>query len=293
MSNGNGHNASAILSNDLVLIDLDVSVWGARKALTPEDLDKKPSEIPDIYYLGHKTLVPKESLKQGRALEGRGRSVLERYGFRFPIGMTRAVPVAVLPEVEAALEEVKQEFEAWADTFETDFPALKEATIAEHGEELRPLYPDAATVRSKFRFDWVIVNVSVPEGNSENAAKVKAKIESWVDEIAVEFRQTAAEVFDTVTKKLERGEMVTEFSFNAVRRAIDRLRAINFLNDQTVEAQLAKAKEALSKFSAEGCRTDPLVRESARAALTTVVKEIKNVGDVNEITGGFKRKLRI
>jgi hypothetical protein len=58
---------------------------GAREHLTPAEIDKGPQEIPDPVVLGHKKPLPPNALQEITGFPSQGRTVLERYGYRFPI----------------------------------------------------------------------------------------------------------------------------------------------------------------------------------------------------------------
>ena len=289
--NTNGH--TILLKEDLILVDLDVSVWGARERLAPADLDKAPQEIPDNVVLGHKKLLPPNALHEITSLRSQSRTVLERYGYRFPIGQARAVPVGVLSTVEEKLNTLQAQFTGAVEAFLSLYPSHQDSMLSQYPRELQPsdyLMPD--DVRRAFRFQWVAVNIALPT-DPENAKKVRERLDTWIDEIAQEFRVTAAGVFNTVREKLQKGELVSQASFNAITRAIERLQQINFLQDHTVEAQLQTAREILQAYSAKDCREAPSVAQTVRTTLDSLVGEIRDTSDIDIVTGAFKRKLRL
>jgi len=290
-TNGNG----SVLTSDVVLMDLNVSVWTGRVKLNPEDIGKTASEIPEDFYLGHKALVPKKVVKKIKGMESRGRSVLEKWGYSFPIGQTRAIPVGVVPEVVKRLQAVKDEFDGLAEEFAANFLTYREATIEKYGEALRPFYPSESSVRGRFSFDWVMVTIKLPhgEGTDENAAKVKKVVEGWIDEIGVQMRDAASSIFAKVADKLAKSEAVSERSFNSIRKSIERFRAINFLKDATVESKLREAMDLLNANNAADCRENPTVAASLGSALNTIMGQIADTSDLDAVTGGYKRRLRL
>jgi hypothetical protein len=291
-----GKNGSVSLAPGIVLMDLDVSVWGAKAPLTPGDLGLEASSVPDDFYLGHRALIDKEIMRQARTREGRGRRILEKYGFAFPIGQTRAVPMAVIPSVEAELAEERKQFEAWVSQFVgTDYPALRDMYIKKHGEEVRKFFPTPEELRSRFGYEWVAIQVSVPTGNDENAAKVRARIETWVDDIAKALRAAATDTFTKIAGRLDNlhvAPSLCDRDLERLRNVVARLRSLNFLDDQAVETNLLSAKKLLDGLTAGEVRKDEAVAAQMKKALTSIVDGI-NAVSVDEVTAAYKRKLRI
>jgi len=294
MAKVTGANGSTVnLTANIILMDLDVGVWGARKALTPQDLGKDPDDIPEEFYLGHKALIPRAALKPARTFEGRGRAILEKCGYVFPIGQTRAIPVGVIEEVEVELAKVRADFEEWLDEeFLPKYQTYLDAYVAKFGEENRRLFPTRDAVRSKFTFDWVCVTISVPKGNDDNALKVRKRIESWVDQVAEEYQTAAAQVFEVVAERLERGGPISDRTFDRMKKAVNRLRSINFLDFEQVESALKDAQKLLETYTADGIKTDVDAKAAMQKALGKIVTEIKDAS-LEEVTTAYKRKLRI
>ena len=287
---------SVDLSDSVVLMDLDVSVYSARKALTPEDIGKTKADIPEEFYLGHQALLPKCALKFGRTLENRGRSVLDKYGSIFPVGQTRAIPLAVLPQVEAELADLQKKFVEWfEDTLLPKYPEYLEAMVAKFGEQLRKFYLTEKALRDRFAYEWVTINISLPKGNDENAKKVRGRIEAWVDQVALDLRSAASETLSTLASNLGSDKpaaiaSISDSRMKKIRETLNRIRSCNFISDAKMDSILDEAEKLLEKKDTADLRSDEKSRHSMRAALGKLVDSLKG-GEVAAVTTAFKRKL--
>ena len=80
-----------------VLINVSVRYWRARKKLRPEDLGLSPDAVDDrLFALGHKRLLPKESLQKLALIESRAHASVEAGTFPFLGGIARYLPNAKL-----------------------------------------------------------------------------------------------------------------------------------------------------------------------------------------------------
>lgn len=290
----NGGNGGAVsLAPGIVLMDLDVSVWGAKAPLTPEDLGLEENKIPDDFYLGHRALIDKAIMASARTVEGRGRRILKKYGFAFPIGQTRAIPSTMIATVEAELSQEKQRFDAWVTTFvQNEYPELKAAYIKKHGQEVAKLFPTPGELADRFSYEWIAIQVSLPNGNGENAAKVRARIESWVDDIAKALRAAATETFTKVAARIDKWPRLSDRDLERLRTVVERLRSLNFLDDSAVEKSLVAAKNILNELGTGEFRKDEAVAAQMKTALASIVEGINSLS-VDQVTATYKRKLRI
>ncbi|MBT7915532.1 hypothetical protein HN588_16680, partial [Candidatus Bathyarchaeota archaeon] len=93
-----------------VLVNVSVRYWRARKKLNAEDLGLSRDQVDDsLISLGHKRLVPKESMQRLALLEGRAHALIEQNTFPFLNGIAHYLPNTKLEEVTGKLKEIQDD----------------------------------------------------------------------------------------------------------------------------------------------------------------------------------------
>jgi len=294
---------------DGVLIDLDIRRWSGQKKLVPVDLDLKEEEVPDIFSLGRKYLVPKSVINYFAALEQRARRLLDQNSFAFPIGSTRYVPKNNVLELLQALDQMKEEFYREVDAFINDYDVLREKMKKDYPKytnSLLPYYPSPAEVRSKFSFNYVIYNISAPAELAEVSKeellaqrqafeRYKQELDRQVDdflrEVVVQLRAEAAELCAKMADKISKGEVISAKTLKSFYDLTEKYKQMNFVGDTKVEKMLSEfQKKYLTSYSKEASE-DYL--EQFKGALQNIVKAASNTSDINRVTGGYKRRIKV
>ena len=154
---------TSILSNLLVL-NLEVNIWSARKKLIPHDLGDAELPPDELASLGSKKICSPEELRIFGTLKARAVSLLDRNGVRFLSGW--AIPTAKAEEIHQELELIKAEFEAAKDTFLQRYDATVADWIAKHPDWENMLANSTVSkdyVRSRMGFRWQLFKVETPE----------------------------------------------------------------------------------------------------------------------------------
>ena len=94
MDNNNHDNGLlSILTREGVLIKVSVSYWRGHKKLRPEDIGLERKNVSDrLISLGHKRLLPKDTLASLALIEGRAHALVETNTFPFLNGLGHFVP---------------------------------------------------------------------------------------------------------------------------------------------------------------------------------------------------------
>jgi len=82
--------------NHGIVVDLTISVWGARAKLKPQDLGFADVDIPELIKLGHKDLMKKAYLSKINSVIGRAWDYLYKHSFAFPSFTTVFKKIQVL-----------------------------------------------------------------------------------------------------------------------------------------------------------------------------------------------------
>ncbi len=174
-----------------VLVCLDIHMWTGTAGLDPDDLGLP--QVPEIYTLGRKYLVPKHLLRTIQSTATRAYRTLEQYSVPFPVGRARFVPLRAAPTLMRQLDELRDDFNAAVDRFMGEYTlvwnavmgqeyelaaraayhvsratgALKDVPeddfVRNYLERVRAAYPLPETVRSKFAFSYHAYQITAPE----------------------------------------------------------------------------------------------------------------------------------
>ena len=154
------------IATSAVLIDLNISVWTARK------LDKRVSKEIDINkgtttnagnYNKH-LLAGSDQLEKIQKLATEIRDWHGRYTLQWSDGGTRLLPMTTFFDYKQGLGEYEQEFTQRVDEFITNYPNIITVMAYKLGQLFdRTEYPEAEDISNKFRLRYTIM--PVPEAN--------------------------------------------------------------------------------------------------------------------------------
>src|SRR5512141_1336564 len=126
MENDNNNALLSVLTREGVLIKVSVRYWRGTKKLRPEDIGLNEQDLSDrLISLGHKRLLPKESLASLAVLEGRAHALVESNTFPFLNGIGHFLPNPRLEDVTGKLKEIEAEFWKAKDKFLEQYASLR------------------------------------------------------------------------------------------------------------------------------------------------------------------------
>ena len=160
MQNDNDNNDNGLLSiltREGVLIKVSVSFWRGHKKLRAEDIGLESKNVSDrLISLGHKRLLPKESLQELALIEGRAHALIEANTFPFLNGLGHFIPNTKLEEVKGKLDELEGEFWGAKKRFLEKYASLRQAASKEWRKMAEKLVKDpdqlVATIEASFPF---------------------------------------------------------------------------------------------------------------------------------------------
>ena len=157
MENINDNGLLSILTREGVLIKVSVSYWRGCKKLRPEDIGLERKDLSDrLISLGHKRLLPKDTLASLAVIEGRAHALVEANTFPFLNGLGHFLPNSKLAEVTEKLAELEREFWAAKDEFLEKYSSLRESASKEWRKMAEKLVKDpdqlVATIEASFPF---------------------------------------------------------------------------------------------------------------------------------------------
>ena len=173
----------------LLVVNLDIHIWTARKKLVPLDLGGAELPPEDLASLGSKRVCNPEDLRSFTTLKARAVSVLERSGIRFLSGW--AVPDTRIDDIMRELAVIRDEFNAAKESFLQRYEQSVRDWIARHpqwGNIIAGSTVSEEYVRSRLDFRWQVFQVAQPEAVDRNMDNLKEDIDrlggTLFDEIA-------------------------------------------------------------------------------------------------------------
>lgn len=278
--------------------------------LSAQDLGLKPEDVPEIFKLGKKQLIDQEEIRVFQRIESRARREVEFYSFSFPIPGLRFVPHRVLNRLVESMESIKREFNEAAAEFVGRYEDLKADMLtkyAQYRSALERLYPARPHVADSFHFSYAMFSIALPtklqrkavDLKTSEAAVTKANeivaqktrelvgsFDKWAEEIVMNARQAALEMFRLVKEKLDGGEVINAKSIESLKGFIDRFRDLNFVGDERMEKALVDAKSILDA----GMNTR-FAKDQAKQVIGQVVQAASDVSDVSQVTGAYRRRM--
>lgn len=303
---------------DGVLIDLGISYWRGKRPLSAQDLGVEPEDVPEIFSLGRKLVIPKEAVARFDRVQARAYYLIDQFTFPFPTGRSRFVPYSVLPQVLEELKELRGRFEQEIDRFLDKYDEYRQQMVEkypEHREALERGYTPAKELRKRFHFTQALYEVSLPknirfkavderdaraDADARRLALVQAEesyrkefqaqIDQFLSSSVGNLRATVGTAVVQLAERIKKGDLITKQSLDTVRRAIDRFRDLNFAGDSEVESKLTELEALMptSKDKFNEAEFKQAFQTSLDSALSTITES-----DISKVTGEYKRRVRL
>jgi hypothetical protein len=279
-----------------VLLNVTVRYWRARKKLTPEDLGLTGEQVNErLISLGHKRLLPKESMRQLALLESRTHAFVAENTFPFMNGIARYLPNERLPEVMERLDVLRSEFEQAQSDFINQYADLREKALDEwvatanqlnvNAQQLisviREAFPTVEVMDRYFLYDANLFQVSVPSLPQKELIEAQTAMEiskarqnaclhaqeridqscrNFIQECTQELRKQTGQLCTDVLESINSKNSVHQKTLNRLHRFIDQFKHLNFVNDSEMERQLEKLRSTFLNRTAEEYRQDDTAR---------------------------------
>lgn len=129
-----------ILDN-LLALNLNVSLWSARRKMSQEDLGGAELPPDDLASLGSKRIANPESLRVFGTLKARAVNYLDRHGVRFMSGW--AIPEEKAGEIIQELISIRDDFQREKEDFLASYDQNIQSWIVKHHQWGRIMYGTA------------------------------------------------------------------------------------------------------------------------------------------------------
>lgn len=291
------------------LVHITVTKCRMNAPLKEENL-KIETGVPDIVKLGHILLFSPEVLSCFGSIEGKARRYLKTRSVPFPVAGTHFVRNDLILDTIKTLREYEDEYNAEVTKFGENYETNKTKVQTDNPDlwpSLEPYYPPVQNVISRFSFTTSIVEVSFPNAieklefnqlTADNTAREEANVKYQAQyRLEMERQREAAtrnmnafvgnlesaivEQIDTMTTrilgKINKSEPITNTNFETIKTSIKNIRNINFLENQSLNAQLT-VLENLVDGTRNG-KDKTLDVERFRLALVQVQNEGTELGE--------------
>lgn len=158
--------ADAKLFKHLMVLNLDVSIWSARKKLSPSDFGGATLPPEELASLGSKKICNPEDLRIFGTLKSRAVNMLDRIGVRFLGGW--GIPEHTAEKVVKDLKAIHDDFMDAKDKFLASYDQHILDWINLHPEWkdiIKNSVVDANYVRNRIGFKWQLFKLAPPKKN--------------------------------------------------------------------------------------------------------------------------------
>ena len=230
INSNNNHGLLPILTREGVLLKVSVHYWRGCKKLRPEDIGLERKNLSDqLISLGHKRLLPKDTLATLAVIEGRAHALVESNTFPFLNGLGHFLPNSKLAEGTEKLVDLEQEFWAAKKSFLEKYSSLRESASKDWRKMAENLVKDpdqlVATIEASFPypdqmeryygFDLQLFQIAMPQhmaaelvsaseqqgiiearqkAAQEAGQKIRQDVESFVADCVASLREQTAQL---------------------------------------------------------------------------------------------------
>ena len=219
-----------ILDN-LLALNLDISLWSARKKMTVEDFGGAELPPEDLASLGSKRIADPSSLKIFSTLKARAFSFLDRHGVRFMSGW--AIPEEKAGAIIQELVAIRDEFLREKEAFLADYDESVKAWIDKHSqwsEIIRDSTVSPEYVRARMDFRWQLYKVSPLEQHPDEKAVLESGLAEEVEGLGNTLFDDLSRTAKDIWKRVYEGRTeVTHKALSPLRTLQSKLVGLSFV----------------------------------------------------------------
>ena len=322
----NNNHLLDVLTREGVLIAVNIRYWRAQKKLTAQDIGIDPDDVTErLISLGHKRLLPKESLSPFALIESRAHSIVEAATFPFLGGIGHFLPNAKLKEVTERLHELESEFSRERTSFISRYEKLRGSAILEWREAASKLtrdpervvatinaaFPLAQNMDPYFGFNTSLFQISVPKrleaelvaagdqqvivetrrhAAAQAGARIAEGVETFVKDTVASLREQTATLCDEMLVSMRDAKVgVHQKTLNRLVDFIDRFKQLNFAGDAELEEHLDSVRREFLSRTAEEYRDNTQSRIRLDSGIRALADEARRLAqsDATEIVAHF------
>jgi hypothetical protein len=317
-----------LLSREGVLLTASVRYWRAAKKLQASDIGLDPDDVTDrLISLGHKRLMPKETLAAFALIESRVHALVDASTFPFLNGLARFLPNKRLSEVSSRLHELEAEFRREEQSFASRYAVLRQQAIEEWRGQASKLsrrpeqivasvsaaFPNPDRLARHFGFTISMFQIHAPESldmtfvheaeqrevmlareqaASEARQRISEGVESFVGDCVTSLRQQTAQLCEEMLQSFKDGKTgVHQRTLNRLTEFITNFRQLNFASDAELDRQLEYVRTTYLTTTAEQYRDNASARRRMQDGIRNLGKAARDLAasSVTEVVESFGR----
>lgn len=213
--------------DSLLAVNLDISLWSARRKMTAQDLGSTELPPEDLASLGSKRIADPAHLKIFGTLKARATSYLDKHGVRFMSGW--AVPQEMANEITKQLTIIRDEFMLEKEKFLATYNESITSWIEKHddwADIIRNSVVNPDYVRSRMGFRWQLYKVVPSAMGSTVDDGLCSEVESLGNTL---FSEVADSARDMWKKVFEGKTEVTHKALSPLKTLHTKLTELSFI----------------------------------------------------------------
>lgn len=312
--NENNNHLLDVLTREGVLVNVSIRYWRATKKLKAEDLGLDPDNVETrLISLGHKNLIPRESLQTFALIEGRAHALVESNAFPFLNGLGHFLPNARLQETTDKLAQLEREFTAEKRNFLGRYAETREQALVEWRaaaarlvsnpaklvEAIEESFPGPEKMDRSFGFAVQLFQIRVPEGIRLDAVtlgdqqevirareeavrqateKINKGVETFISDCVASLREQTAALCEEMLESMKSGKTgVHQKTLNRLVKFIDEFKTLNFVGDRELEEQLERIRQEFLGRTADEYRDSDHYRRKLREGLRNLADTARDL----------------
>ena len=224
--------------DSLLALNLDISLWSARKKLQAEDFGGATLPPEDLASLGSKKIADPESLRIFSTLKSRTFNFLDRHGVRFMGGW--AIPEAKAGQIVHELMDIRDAFFEAKKNFLADYDRAIQAWVEKHdswGDIIRNSTVSSAYVDARIDFRWQMYKVAPIMQHADTSVVLEAGLAEEVTNLGnTLFAEIAKEASDIWKRVYDGKTEVTHKALSPLRTLHSKLVGLAFVEPHVMPA---------------------------------------------------------
>ncbi|MFH1491433.1 MAG: DUF3150 domain-containing protein [Pseudomonadota bacterium] len=282
------------------------SGWTGRDRLTAHDLGKETEDIPDIFTLGNKKLLDKETEAMFNRSQGQIQSLMDSC-FAKPFLNGRAmrfVTMTRLIQAQEGMNIIKQKQTEAVEAWLPGYDGYKAQRIEEYPELADARWPNAEQILKRFDVKWVVFRISnleieeldpqeLIDAKKQAQQNLASAYEDMADVILRDVQVAILQACQELHAKVIGGERVTLSTLKKPRKVIeDYLNVADLFDLKDVKARVLELRDVIDSTDTAEVRANFRVAEEFAQALKSLGD---NIGDLSGLSadGTVKRVVKI
>jgi len=284
---------------------VSTSSWTGTERLSPGDLNKNPEDIPDIFKLGSKYIIPQDVRLSLQGAPQKVRGFMNTVGMQYLPEIKSAwfVPDKYLLTAKEGLEKILAQRMEVVDSVVERMPGIREQMIEDYPVLADVEWPSDEAIRAKFSIRWVVFQVSgilaqqtdpteLIEAKAEFREKLEKAHKEYIAEILKEVHTAIIESCEDISNRiLDTGDAVTKATLNKPRTIIEKYMTVaNLFDLDDIKVKVEELKQVVDSADAKEIRGN---WDSARKLGENLRKLGDDIGDLSGLSSDGRAKRRI